>query len=161
MGKAQHLSVLLSAILGIRAMPAAKGDPPELKQIQAMAVWHMSHPDLRQSPPRPEERCGIQDTGQYEIVELEHEVDEDLNDEAATQEVKALNEKVLRLLQQGHWTAMKTGPNKEGIHSLDSCHRKDAVIVQISGETARCTMNTPCTAFDGLSVLFYLPKNDR
>jgi hypothetical protein len=69
-----------------------------------------------------------------------------------------VDQKVLALLQQKHWVAMKMGKGS-GIPNLRRCYRKSGVIAQIYETTGRCTMNTPCTAYDGFTVVFYLPKN--
>jgi hypothetical protein len=134
---------------------AATGDPTELKQIQTMAVWRMSHPDVGSA----DDACGIKNAGAYEAVRLDFEADEELKDAAATAKVKALDQKVLALLQQKHWAAIKMGKGGSGIPNLRRCYRKSGAIAQIYETTDRCTMNTPCTAYDGFTVVFYLPQN--
>ena len=134
---------------------AATGDPVELKQIQTMAVWRMSHPDVGSA----EDACEIKDAGAYEAVRLDFEADEEMKDAAATAKVKALDQKVVALLQQKRWVAIKTSKGGSGIPNLRRCYRKSGAIAQIYQTTGRCTMNTPCTAYDGFTVVFYLPKN--
>jgi hypothetical protein len=134
---------------------AATGDPPELKQIQTMAVWRMSHPDVGTA----EDACGITNAGAYEAVRLDFEADDDMNDAAATAAVKELDQKVLALLTQHRWVAVKVGNGGGGIPNLRRCYRKNGVIAQIYETTGRCTMNAPCTAYDGFTMAFYLPKN--
>ena len=142
-------------IAGCGAAMAATGDPVELKQIQTMAVWRMSHPDVGSA----DDACGIKDSGAYEAVRLDFEADEELKAAAATAKVKAVDQKVLALLQQKHWVAIKMGKGGSGIPYLRRCYRKSDAIAQIYETTGRCTMNTPCTAYDGFTVVFYLPKN--
>ena len=137
------------------AAMAATGDPAELKQVQTMAVWRMSHPDVGDA----DDSCGIKDAGAYEAVRLDFEADEEMKDAAATAKVKALDQKVLALLQQKHWGAVKMGKGGGGIPNLRRCYRKSGVIAQIYETTGRCTMNTPCTVYDGFTVVFYVPKN--
>ena len=139
---------------GRGAAMAATGDPAELKQIQTMAVWRMSHPDVGNA----DDACGIKDAGAYEAVRLDFETDEEMKDAAATAKVKALDQKVVLMLVQKRWTAVKMGKGS-GIPNLRRCYRKSGVIAQIYETTGRCTMNTPCTAYDGFTVVFYLPKN--
>jgi hypothetical protein len=134
---------------------AATGDPPELKQVQTMAVWRMSHPDVSAA----EDACGIQDAGAYEAVRLDYEADSEEKDAAATAKVKALDQRVLQLLVQRKWVAVKMGEGGGGIPNLRRCYRRNGVIAQIYETTGRCTMNTPCTAYDGFTVVFYISKN--
>jgi len=149
---------LLTAVVlvagSVRAADAATGDPPELKQVQKMAVWRMSHPDVGTA----EDSCGIQDAGAYEAVRLDYEVDQEVKDAEATAKVKALDQKVLQLLTSRRWTTIKMGKGS-GVPNLKRCYRKSGVIAQIYETTWRCTMNTPCTAYDGFTVVFYMPKN--
>jgi hypothetical protein len=140
---------------GCSGVRAATGDPPELKQIQTMAVWRMSHPDVGTA----EDACGMANAGAYEVVRLDFEADDDMNDAAATAKVKALDQKVLQLFLQRRWTAIEMGKGGRGVPNLRRCYRKSGVIAQIYETTGRCTMNTPCTAYDGFTVVFYLPKN--
>ena len=137
------------------AAAGATGDPPELKQIQTLAVWRMSHPDVGTA----DDACGIAKAGAYEAVRLDFEADEDMKDEAAAVKVKALDQKVVALLTQRRWVALKLGKGGGGIPNLRRCYRKSGVIMQVYETTGRCTMNTPCTAYDGFTVVFYLPKN--
>jgi hypothetical protein len=141
-------------VAGCGVAMAATGDPVELKQIQTMAVWRMSHPDVGSG----DDACGIKDAGAYEAVRLDFEADEEMKDAAATAKVKALDQKVLALLQQKHWAAIKMGKGGSGIPNVRRCYRKSGAIAQIYETTGRCTMNTPCTAYDGFTVVFYLPK---
>jgi hypothetical protein len=69
------------------AATAATGDPAELKQIQTMAVWRMSHPDVGSA----DDACGIKDAGAYEAVRLDFEADEEMKDAAAMARVKAVD----------------------------------------------------------------------
>jgi hypothetical protein len=117
------------------AATAATGDPAELKQIQTMAVWRMSHPDVGSA----DDACGIKDAGAYEAVRLDFEADEEMKDAAATAKVKTVDQKVLALLQQKHWVAMKMGKGS-GIPNLRRCYRKSGVIAQIYETTGRCTI---------------------
>jgi hypothetical protein len=117
------------------AATAATGDPAELKQIQTMAVWRMSHPDVGSA----DDACGIKDAGAYEAVRLDFEADEEMKDAAAMARVKAVDQKVLALLQQKHWVAMKMGKGS-GIPNLRRCYRKSGVIAQIYETTGRCTI---------------------
>jgi len=142
-------------VAGCGIAMAATGDPVELKQIQTMAVWRMSHPDVGSA----DDACGIKDAGAYEAVRLDYEADEEMKDAAATAKVKAVDQKVLALLQQKRWAAVKMGKGGGGIPNLRRCYRKGGIIAQIYETTGRCTMNTPCTAYDGFTVVFYLPKN--
>ena len=151
---AWHILVVAGLTVGSDRAIAATGDPQELKQIQTMAVWRMSHPDVGNA----DDACGVKDVGAYEAVRLDFEADEELKDTAATAKVKALDQKVLALLQQKHWVAIKMGKGESGIPNLRRCYRKSGVIAQIYQTTGRCTMNTPCTAYDGFTVVFYLPK---
>ena len=141
--------------MGCGAAMGATGDPPELKQIQTLAVWRMSHPDVGDT----DDACGIKDAGAYEAVRLDFEADEEMKDASATAKVKALDQRVLQLLVQKRWTAVKMGKGGGGIPNLRRCYRKSGAIAQIYETTGRCTMNTPCTAYDGFTVVFYLPKN--
>jgi hypothetical protein len=146
-----------AAILAAGCMraDAATGDPPELKDVQKMAVWRMSHPDVETA----DDACGIKDAQAYEAVRLDYEVDSEEKDAAATAKVKALDQKVLTLLTQRRWVAVKMAKAGGGIPNLRRCYRKSGVIAQIYQTTGRCTMNTPCTAYDGFTVVFYMPKN--
>jgi len=147
--------ITVGLAIGSSEAIAASGDPPELKQIQTMAVWRMSHPDVGSA----EDACEIKDAGAYEAVRLDFEADEEMKDAAATAKVKALDQKVVALLQQKRWVAIKTSKGGSGIPNLRRCYRKSGAIAQIYQTTGRCTMNTPCTAYDGFTVVFYLPKN--
>jgi hypothetical protein len=141
-------------ISGSVAAIAAPGDPVELKQIQTMAVWRMSHPDVGTG----DDACGIAKAGAYEAVRLDFEADESDDDAAATAKVKTLDQRVLAMLAQRRWVAVKMGKGDGGIPNLRRCYRKNGVVAQIYETTGRCTMNTPCTAYDGFTVVFYLPK---
>src|SRR5262249_5930409 len=141
-------------ISGSVAAMGAPGDPPELKQIQKMAVWRMSHPDVGTA----EDSCGIQNAGAYEAVRLDYEVDQEVKDTEATAKGKALDQKVLQLLTPRRWAAIKMAKGAS-IPNLRRCYRKSGVIAQIYETTGRCAMNTPCAAYDGFTVVFYMPKN--
>lgn len=145
-----------AAILTAGCVPAdaATGDPAELKDVQKMAVWRMSHPDVETA----DDACGIKDAQAYEAVRLDYEVDSEEKDTAATAKVKALDQKVLALLTQRRWVAVKMAKAGAGIPNLRRCYRKSGVIAQIYQTTGRCTMNAPCTTYDGFTVVFYIPK---
>ena len=146
-------AVLLAA--GCVRADAATGDPQELKDVQKLAVWSMSHPDVGMA----DDSCGIKDSGAYEAVRLDYEVDSELKDAAAMTKVKSLDQKVVQMLVGRHWVAIKMAKGGGGIPNLRRCYRKSGVIAQIYQTTARCAMNRPCTAYDGFTVVFYMPKN--
>ena len=145
--------VLATGLMASGAAAAgATGDPAELKQIQTMAVWRMSHPDVGTA----DDACGIKDSRGYEVVRLDFEADEDMKDAAATAKVKSLDQKVVALLTQRRWVALKMGKGG-GIPNLRRCYKKSGVITQVYETTGRCAMSTPCTAYDGFTVVFYIP----
>ncbi len=48
-----------------------------------------------------------------------------------------------------------------GIPDVWRCYQKDGTIVQIFKTTGRCTMNSPCTVYDGFVVITYAPGSGR
>lgn len=56
---------------------------------------------------------------------------------------------------------MNVGANQGGIPNVKRCYQKRGAIVQIYETTGRCAMNSPCTAYDGFAVTFYLLRKKK
>jgi hypothetical protein len=74
--------------------------------------------------------------------------------DAATVAIAKLEQDIVKHLQQHQWST--TSDLSPGIHN-DSL-RKNSAVVEFAKGTGRCTMNSPCTQFDSLTVTVYLPN---
>lgn len=134
---------------------AADSVTPDLDGLRAMTTWNITQPNW---PIVPDQSCSIRDPDHYERSRLDHEIGSDIEEKRATHQVALLDQKVTLYLKQHHWAAMDVGQNGREIPNVKRCYQKQGVIVQIYQTTGRCTMNSPCTAYDGFAITIYLPK---
>ena len=155
------MQILLTVFLamGFRTAGAAVAVPAELQAVGTMTSWDVSVPDWNWAR-FPERACEIKDANAYDVVLMNHDVDSKLDDKSATREVQALDRKVVRYLEEERWVAMHVWPNGGGIPDTRRCYQRQGVVVQIYQTTGRCTMNSPCTAYDGFTVMVYTPKRE-
>ncbi len=80
----------------------------------------------------------------------------DLSDgDAATAAITKLQQDVVRYLEGNHWSP---GSQANGaVSALRGTYRKDGALLEITQGTDRCTMNSPCTQFDQLTISVFLP----
>jgi len=124
-----------------------------------METWRVSKADLAAGPgSTPEQVCGIENPGSYRTVRFDRQLSFDLSDTAATAQTTSIDENVSRFLTSRGWKPIKVSTHSHGIPDLTRCSRKETAFVQIYRTTGRCTMNSPCTAYDGFAVVFYLPR---
>jgi hypothetical protein len=107
----------------------------------------------------PDRVCGIANPASYQVLRLATELAPRVSDSAATARIGALDRQITGFLADRGWMPISTGPNHGGIPDLTRCSGKQNAIAQIYKTTGRCTMNSPCTAYDGFTVVLYLPKN--
>lgn len=131
----------------------------DLHDLHSLVVWRASKTSQPSGPvATPEQLCGIRDLSSYETQRLNQELPSSLSDEEATSQVEALDRKVVALLTKRNWSKIDMGGTSKGIPDLTRCYRKQGTILQIFKTTGRCTMNSPCTAYDGFTVNSFLPK---
>jgi hypothetical protein len=151
--------IILALLIGSAAEhpPAliAASIPKELQGLQAITTWDVSEPGWRWLS---YETCGIKDGDRYARVRLDHEVDSKLSNVAATRRIQALDRQVVRFLTNRGWSRIDLEPDTGGIPNVKRCYQKQGIVVQIYQTTGRCTMNTPCTAYDGFAVTIYSPR---
>jgi hypothetical protein len=80
-------------------------------------------------------------------------------DADAHSRINTLDSTVTSFLANRGWSRMKLGRNSVGIPDLTRCFQREAAVAQIYKTTGRCAMNSPCTAYDGFTVVLYLPKS--
>ncbi|MBV8810187.1 MAG: hypothetical protein JO033_16070 [Acidobacteriaceae bacterium] len=120
-----------------------------------MTTWQISEPTWQEAPAQA---CGIGNLPGYKRYRMDHGVSPKLSDKRATSQTAAFDHRVVAFLESRGWSRMDIGPNDGGIPNLKRCYKKQDAVVQIYETTARCTMNTPCRAYDGFAVSFYLPQ---
>lgn len=148
------LAALIGLAMGRPALSAAS-IPKELQGLRAITRWEISEPTWRW---QSDQTCGLKDHDQYARVRMDHEVDSKLSNVAATRRIQALDRQVVRFLTNRAWSRIDLGPDTGEIPNGKRCYQKQGIVVQIYQTTGRCTMNTPCTAYDGFAVTLYLPR---
>src|SRR6185312_5523130 len=139
---------------------AASGVAQDIRDLRQMKTWRASTPSLGGGPDAtPDRVCGIENPGGYEVLRLDMQLAPALSDSAATTQPAGLDRKITRFLTDRGWTPIKVSENHGGIPDLTRCSGKQGTVAQIYKTTGRCTMNSPCTAYDGYAVVLYLPKN--
>ena len=156
---AMAIFLLVFVVGGLRPAEAT-AIPEELHGLGTIANWDVSEPQWNWEL-FPELACGIKDgRHRYDTILMNHDVGSKLDNATATQQVKLLDDKVVRYLEQKSWAVMDVGPAGGQIPNTKRCYQKQGVIVQVYQTTGRCTMNTPCTAYDGFTVMIYTPKHE-
>ena len=148
--------LVILLILGLACKPVLAADKvsQDLDALRGMTAWNVTQPTL---PFTPDSACGISDPAHYHRNLLDHEIGSDVDNQRATHQIELLDRQVTGYLKQHHWTVMDVGSHGGAIPDLKRCYRKQGVVVQIFRTTGRCTMNSPCTAFDGFSIIVYQP----
>jgi len=103
----------------------------------------------------PGETCGIGANTSYARTRMDHEV-LTADDAIANREITDLDRRVVSYLLEHGWSVKPMGRHS-GIPDTKRCYQKDGFVVQVFKTTGRCTMNSTCTAYDGLSVITYTP----
>lgn len=98
--------------------------------------------------------CRSQRTGEPDQLD---EVAPNTNDATTNREISELDHRVVRYLAQNGWSRMHLEEDEEGIPNMKRCFQKNGSVIQVFKTTGRCTMNSPCTAYDGYAIIIYLP----
>ncbi len=130
---------------------------PDLAGLRELTVWKRSEPGTYLGA---DMTCNIRSLKEYKRVRLDHEITAAIDDKSANEEITRLDEQVVSLLIHAGWSDMQLEADM-GIPNLKRCYRKGNAFVQIFKTTSRCTMNSPCTAYDGFSVTLYLPREQE
>ena len=139
---------------------AASGVAQDIRDLRQMKTWRASTPSLGGGPDAtPDRVCGIENPGGYEVLRLDMQLAPGLSDSAATAQIAAFDHKIGSFLTDRGWSPIKVSENHGGIPDLTRCSGKQGTVAQIYKTTGRCTMNSPCTAYDGYAVVLYLPTN--
>jgi hypothetical protein len=109
----------------------------------------------------PDQRCGIKNLRSYGLLRLELQLPPELSDHDADARISKIDRTVTRVLASRGWSAMKVSAKAGGIPDLSRCSHKQTAVAQIYKTTGRCTMNSPCRAYDGFAVMLYLPDRGR
>ena len=128
-------------------------DVSDLRQLQP---WRVSQVNANVAPPA--QSCGIANLGEYNIVRLDLQLAPEVTDSDANSRISALDRNVTTFLSNRHWAPRKMASGRAGIPDLTRCSQKQAAVAQIYKTTGRCTMGSPCTVYDGFTVVLYLPK---
>jgi len=124
--------------------------PKELEGLDALTDWDIQYPTG--APPAPFvprfqfKICGTGDSGSYMPITFVYGASSSLDNAAANAAVDKLIAEVTQLVQKNGWKMGST-----------DCYTKGSVFVDFGKGTGRCTMNSPCTAYDILSVTLYIP----
>lgn len=133
---------------GESSKPAA-----DITQLQELAKWAKGDPGSAD----PSSTCGVGASSAYQRVRLDHEA---AGDDATANRATNLDKRVVAFLVGRGWSVKDMGAHS-GIPDLKRCYQKDGFIVQVFKTTGRCAMNTPCTAYDGFSVITCTPTTAR
>ena len=159
---AKTLTVAFAVLISFGNLYAASATSEDLRDLRSLAAWRASQESGSSGPDAtPERLCGILNLSNYETQCLDQEVPSSLSDREATSQVEALDRKVVALLAERNWSKIDMGGPSKSIPDLTRCYRKQGAILQIFKTTGRCTMNLPCTAYDGFTVNSFLPKAKR
>jgi hypothetical protein len=179
--KQDPVSALEAIISSVRifprtAAPGAPGEletpfqlPDELREILKLAPWTVSYPRtgisvLHRSEPQPEL---FADNNQGLVRRISNPLPSnlvfnsitltyagDLQDgAAATAVIAKLQQEITHILEQHQWTLS----NRTPAPGASLTYQRGDAIVNLSEGTSRCTMNSPCTEFDSLSVTANIP----
>ncbi len=142
--------------------------PDEVREIFKLASWNLSYPRIgmsvfrRQLPlvetsgdnnpsPTPTRPAPLPSTVPFNAITLTSGSDL-ADDAAATAAITKLQQEVAQILQQHQWIpangASASGP--------PTTYRRGDSVAELSVGTGRCTMNSPCSAFDSLTVTVYI-----
>jgi hypothetical protein len=134
----------------------------DVRELDRLTDWRISSKGLPEPiAETPEQVCQIEHLDNYTRRRVDHEVDKELTNAEATSRIADLDRRVLAFLQTRGWTRLAARTNNGGIPDLTRCYKKQQTVVQIYRTTGRCTMNSPCTAYDGFTVVFYLPRGQK
>jgi hypothetical protein len=147
-------------LCGFSRANAATDVSQDIRDVRQMKTWRTSRPNLTAGPAAaPYQVCGIENPDHYEVLRLDEQLAPQLSDSAATAQIAALDRRISRFLTGRGWTPIKLSGQRRGIPNLTRCFEKHETTVQIYKTTGRCTMNSPCKAYDGFAVVFYIPNN--
>jgi hypothetical protein len=134
----------------------------DLQDLRQMKAWRTSKTNLDAGPATtPDQVCGIDNPASYQSLRLDIQLAPDVSDAAATAQIGALDRQITSFLADRGWTPVSAGAAHGGIPDLTRCSGKQKAIAQIYKTTGRCTMNSPCNAYDGFTVVLYLPRNPK
>lgn len=146
------IKVLLSIILLSSNVLCASTIRQDLQHLVRLTSWELT--ESRDEP----QVCAFKMFDLYGTVEIDHTASSNLNDQDATAEIIALNRKIDNSLKQRGWSKMDIPlEHREELPRWVGHYSKKGVTIRIYLETARCTMNSPCTAFDGLQLILNTP----
>ncbi len=144
------------SILSPISLPATLDKvPQDFRNLRALTTWQVSEPRQNNTP---DQVCNIANMDRYEPIRMQHDLGSNIDDRSATQQIQRLDRKVVAYLRERRWSTMNVGPNRGEIPNVKRCYQKQGTIVQIYQTTGRCTMNTPCRAYDGFAITFYLSR---
>lgn len=129
----------------------------DLNALRTMTTWNVSKPDDHNIPGTS---CGL-DLDRYERSRMDHQIGSDVGDERATRQIRLLDRRITSYLNRHHWSAMDVGDDRGEIPNTKRCYLKDETIIQIYQVTSRCTMNTPCSVYDGFAIIVYIPRTKK
>lgn len=102
--------------------------------------------------------CALTEFDTYGTVDIDHTASSDLDDDEATAQITALNRKIDTFLKQQGWSKTDIPfEHREELPRWTGHYSKKDATIRIYLETGRCSMNSPCTTFDGLQVTLNTP----
>ena len=118
------------------------------KKIKSLGNWQVSVPDYVYGPGS----CAsfMWPLPYYTAGELAY-VDDSVDDRAPGKVIAALDKRVSRYLLRSGWLKIESS----GGAPETRCYRLNDAVVEIYKTTGRCSMNTPCRAFDSIAVAVY------
>lgn len=140
---------------GAARVRAASDVVEDIRGLRHLQLWHESKDAVSGSP---DQTCGISDPSDFRMLRFDMQLAASISDRDATAQVGVLDTKVSGFLKKHDWSVLKVASSGGGIPDLTRCYRKQSAIAQIYQTTGRCTMGSPCTAYDGFTIVMYLPK---
>jgi len=141
--------------------------PNEVRDILKLSRWTISYPRIGLNafhrpqpgisgddyqPPLPLRPAPLPSNVVFNAITLTYA--SDLADgSAATAAIAQLQQNVAHILQEYQWTASR----ETSAPGASRIYRRGDAFAELSVGTSRCTMNSPCTQYDNLTLAIYLP----
>lgn len=127
----------------------------ELAGLEKLADWDIRYPAGASETQSQYRVCGEKEVGNFLPITFWY--GSPLDAAAATAVVDRLNAGVIELLEKNGWKLHRSPPGA----GVADCYAKELTFVELGKGTSRCTMNSPCNAYDELYVTVYVPASVR
>jgi len=92
----------------------------------------------------------------YDLISLRYFVPYNIENAVATSEINKLNSKVIKYMKDVGWPVVSVNDKFFSSSPDTFCYEKNGVVFSYTIGTGRCTMNTPCRAYDTLAANVYI-----